>query len=128
MDGPEEKRPGIFASLRRLLQTFAASAENRFELLTVEWQEERGRLIEALILAGIVLILVLMTLMVGTITVVVVCVRHNRLDLVIAMGLVYLIATIACYWHLRNRLKNWAPFAATLAELKKDKACLDDKS
>jgi hypothetical protein len=29
---------------------------------------------------------------------------------------------------LRSRLKSWAPFAATLAELKKDKECLDAKS
>jgi uncharacterized membrane protein YqjE len=128
MEGPEDKRPGIFASLQRLLKTVAAIAENRVELLLLEWQEERWRLFEALILAGIVFILALMTLMVATVTVVVICVNNHQLGLVIAMGLVYLAATIACYWHLRNRMKAWAPFAGTLAELKKDKACLDEKS
>lgn len=128
MEGPEEKRLGIFALLRRLLKTFAATAENRIELLVLEWHEERWRLFEALILAGIVFILALMTLMVATVTIVVVCVNNHQLGLVVVMGLVYLFATISCYWHLRNRLKAWAPFAATLAEIKKDKACLDEES
>jgi uncharacterized membrane protein YqjE len=128
MEGIEEKQPGLFASLRRLFKTFAAIAENRLELLLVEWQEERWRLFEALILAGLVLMLALMTLIVVTVTVVVICVSNHQLGLVIAMGAAYLAATLACAWQLRNRLKNWAPFAGTLAEIKKDKACLDEKS
>jgi uncharacterized membrane protein YqjE len=128
MDGPEEKRPGIIASLKRLLKTVAAIAENRLELLLVEWHEERLRLFDVLLLAGLVLILVLMTLMVVTMSIVAWCVIHDRIGLVVALGTVYLLATILCYLRLRNRLKNWAPFAATLAELKKDKACLEQQN
>jgi uncharacterized membrane protein YqjE len=128
MPEPEDKKPGLFASLKQLLKTVAAIAENRLELLLVEWQEERWRLFEALILAGIVLLLALMTLMVATVTIVVICVINNQLGLIVGLGLVYLLATIVCYWWLRRRMKNWAPFAATLAEIKKDKACLEDKS
>jgi uncharacterized membrane protein YqjE len=128
MQGPEGKRPGIFASLKRLLKTVAAIAENRLELLVTEWHEERLRALEVLLLAGIVLILALMTLMVVTMTIVVVCVINHRIGLVIALSLVYLLATIGTYWRLRTRLKNWAPFAGTLAEIKKDRACLEDKS
>jgi uncharacterized membrane protein YqjE len=128
MEGPQDKKPGIFASLKRLLKTVAAIAGNRLELLLVEWQEERWRFFEALLLAGIVFILALMTLMVATITIVVICVDNHRIDLVVVLGLVYLAATIGCSWRLRNRLKGWAPFAATLAEIKKDKACLDEKN
>ena len=128
MQEVEDKRPGLFASLKRLLKTVAAIAENRLELLLVEWQEERWRFFEALLLAGVIFILALMTLMVVTVTIVVVCVINDRLGLVVGLGLVYLLATIACYWWLRSRLKHWAPFAATLAEIKKDKACLEEKS
>jgi uncharacterized membrane protein YqjE len=128
MEVPGESTPGVFASLGRLLKAVLAIAHNRFELLLVEAQEERWRLFDALLLAGVVLILVLMTLMAATITIVVLCVKANRLDLVIALVLLYLVATILSFWRLHTRLKNWAPFSATLAELKKDKACLDDKN
>ena len=128
MEGMGESRAGIFASLRRLLKTVLAIAQNRLELLLVELQEERWRFFDALLLAGAVLILAAMTLMVATITMVVVCVEANRLDLLVALMLLYLAATIVAFWRLRTRLKNWAPFSATLAELKKDKACLDEKS
>jgi uncharacterized membrane protein YqjE len=108
MEEPEESTPGIFASLGRLLRTVIVIAQNR--------------------LAGMVLILALMTLMAATIAIVVVCVRADRLDLVVALVLLYLAGTIFSLLGLRARLKKWAPFSATLAELKKDKACLDEQN
>src|ERR1017187_961171 len=127
MEEPGESKPGVFESLGRLLKTVIVIAHNRLELLLVEVQEERWRFFNALLLAGVVLILALMTLMAATITIVVVCVKADRLDLVVALVLLYLAATIFSFWRLRNRLKKWAPFSATLAELKKDKACLDEE-
>jgi uncharacterized membrane protein YqjE len=128
MEEPGENTPGVFASLGRLLTTVLAIAQNRLELLLVECQEERWRFFDALLLAGVVLILALMTLMAATITIVVICVKADRLDLVVALVLLYLAATIFSFWRLRSRLKKWEPFSATLAELKKDKACLDEKN
>lgn len=128
MEEPGESTPGIFASLGRLLKTVLAIAQNRLELLLLEWQEERWQFFNALLLAGVVLILALMTLMAATITIVVLCVKADRLDLVVALVLLYLAGTIFSFWRLRTRLKHWTPFAATLAELKKDKACLDEKN
>jgi uncharacterized membrane protein YqjE len=127
MEEPGENTPGVFASLGRLLTTVLAIAQNRLELLLVECQEERWRFFDALLLAGVVLILALMTLMAATITIVVICVKADRLDLVVALVLLYLAATIFSFWRLRSRLKKWEPFSATLAELTKDKACLDEK-
>jgi uncharacterized membrane protein YqjE len=69
-----------------------------------------------------------MTLMAATITIVVLCVKADRLDLVVALVLLYLAGTIFSFWRLRTQLKQWTPFAASLAELKKDKACLDEKN
>ena len=128
MEELEEKKPGIFASLKRLLKTVLAIAHNRLELFLLEWQEERWRFFEALLLAGIVLILALMTLMAATLTIVLVCVEAGRLDLVVALVLLYLAGTVFSFWRLRSRLMQWTPFAATLAEIKKDKACLDEKN
>lgn len=128
MDTPGESRAGIFASLRRLLKTILAIVENRLELLLVELQEERWRFFGALLLAGAVLILAAMTLLVGTLTLVAVCVEARRLDLLVVLMLVCLAATIVAFWRLHIRLKKWVPFSATLTELKKDKACLEEKN
>jgi uncharacterized membrane protein YqjE len=128
MEEPGESTPGVFASLGRLLKTVLCIAQNRVEMLLVEWQEERWQFFNALLLVGVVLILALMTLMAATITIVVLCVKADRLDLVVALVLLYLAGTIFSFWRLRIRLKQWTPFAASLAELKKDKACLDEKN
>jgi uncharacterized membrane protein YqjE len=128
MAEPGESAPGVFASLRRLLKTVLAIANNRLELFLVEAQEERWRFLNALLLAAVVLILALMTLMAATITIVVVCMEAERLDLVISLVLLYFAATVFSFWRLHTRLKNWMPFSATLAEIKKDKACLDNKN
>ena len=128
MEEPEKSTPGIFASLGRLLKTVLAAAHNRFELLLVEAREERWRFFDLLLLAGVVLILALMTLMAATITIVILCVKADRLDLVAVLVLLYLAGAIFSFWRLHTGLKNWAPFSATLAEFKKDKACLDEKN
>ena len=126
---PRSGRPqGILGSLRRLVQTFLAIAQNRLELLLVEFQEERRQFFEALLLAGIVLVLGTMTLAVVTCTLVVLCVHFNRLDLLLGLGLLYLLGTIFAFLRLRRHLRDWTPFAATLDELKKDLTCLEEKS
>ena len=128
MDDAGESGQGVFASLRRLLKTILAIAHNRLELLLVELNEARWRFLGALLLAGVVLILALMTVLVPTIAVVVLCLEAGRLDLIVALTVFYLAATVLGFWRLRTRLKNWSLFSATIAELKKDKACLDEKS
>jgi len=127
MDTAPGSGEGLFGSFKRLLRTLLAIAQNRLELLLVEAQEERARLFEALLLVGSVIVLALMTLMVATITIVALCLEMGRLDMVIGLGAIYLLATLGLYWRLRHRLKTWQPFSATLAELKKDKACSDEK-
>ena len=128
MAEPGERGGGTIASLGRLIRTVLAVAQNRLELLLVEFREQRWQFLNALLLAGLVVLLATMTLLTGTVVIVVVCVQSGRLDLVVGLTVVYLVATLVGGWRLRNRLKNWAPFSATLAELKKDKACWDERS
>ena len=118
MAEPGETSGGIFASLGRLLKTGLAILHNRLELLLVELQEERWRFFDLLLLAGVVLILGAMTLLVVTVTIVVLCMKADRLDLVAWLTGLYLIATIVAFWRLRCRLQNWAPFVSALVEIK----------
>ena len=43
----------------------------------------------------------LMTLMVPTVTIMVLCVKADRLDLLVVLTLLYLAATIVGFWRLR---------------------------
>ena len=128
MEPTEENGEGVFTSLRRMVKTVVSIAHNRLELLLVEMEEERWRFFDALLLAGLTVILAGMTLTVVTVTIVVLCVRADRLDLLLVLILVYLAATVVGFWRLHSRLKGWTPFSATLAELRKDKACWEEKS
>jgi uncharacterized membrane protein YqjE len=126
MAEPTDSPPGLFASLKRLWRTLLAIGLNRLELLLVELQEERRRTVQALLLILAVGALALMTLFVGTFTLVVVFWEH-RVILLAALSLAYLLATIGACWKLSRMLNDWPAFSATLAELKKDKAWLEER-
>jgi uncharacterized membrane protein YqjE len=128
MEGAEERKRGILASVSRLVKIIAATATNRVELLLVEYHEERLRLVGVLILAGMLVILALMTLMTATMAIVAFCVKNDHPAVIAGLVLIYLVATFICYWRLRHRLKTWAPFAGTLDELRKDKECWEEQS
>ena len=128
MPEPAQAPPGIFGSLKRLVQSTLAIAQNRLELLLVELREERLQFFELLLLAGIVIVLAAMTLATATFAVVVLCLRAGRFDVLLGLLLLYLLSTLVAFWRLRQRLKSWEPLSATLAELKKDKACIEDKN
>jgi uncharacterized membrane protein YqjE len=125
---PGENKRGGFASLGRILRTLLATGHNRLELLMVEMEEERWRFFNSLLLVGLTLILFGMTLLVATVAIVVICLHRGRIDLIVALTALYLVATIISFWRLRVRARQRALFAATLAELRKDKACWEEKS
>jgi uncharacterized membrane protein YqjE len=123
MEEPPPTKPGIVASLRRLLSIAVAVGQNRLELFFVELREERLQFFELLLLAGIVILLATMTLAIITVAIVFLCLRAGRFDLLIGIIVLYVGSTAMAFWKLRQRLKHWEPFSATLGELKKDKAC-----
>jgi uncharacterized membrane protein YqjE len=126
MEEPSPPKPGMVASVKRLFSTALVLAQNRLELFFIELREERLQFFELLILAGIVILLATMTLAIITVTIVYLCIRAGRFDLLIGIIVLYLASTGTAFWILRQRLKHWEPFSATLCELKKDKACFGE--
>jgi uncharacterized membrane protein YqjE len=124
MAEPPEPAPGLFGSVKRLGQILLAIAQNRLELLLVEMEEERHRAAQAILLIVAAGTLALMTLMVTTWALVIVFWEH-RLVVLVILGVVYASGTIGVYWKLSRMRNNWTPFSATVAELKKDKAWLE---
>lgn len=120
--------PGIISSLKKLGQIVLTTAANRLELAAVETQEEAARWVESLILVAALAVLGALTLAMISLTIVLTFWEEHRLAAMVGLSILYLLAFLGTVWRLRWRLKNWDSFAATLAELRKDKACLENST
>ena len=125
MDQPSETEGGLFASLRRMLESVLALVQNRLQLFTVELQEEKIRLFDLLLRAAAVVVLGLMTLISVTALVVVWFWDTSPVAVLAIVTLVYGLAAVGIGYSLQQRLQRGPPpFAGTLAEFKKDRECL----
>ncbi|SRR6266540_2531720 len=119
-----ETKPGVWASLMRILDTLLATAQNRVELFAVELQEEKCRVVEAMLCAAAVAAFGMMTLTLVTFTVVMLFWENGRLAVLASLSGLYLAGTALAWRVLQSRLKTRSVFAGTVEELKKDCACL----
>jgi uncharacterized membrane protein YqjE len=119
-------------SLRRLAavaKQFAARlliiGENRLELLQVEVQEERERLLLAFLLALGVAAFGLLAALTLTAGIVVLFWPYSHLAALMILTGLYGAAGIFLYYKLSRLLRDWQSFSATLDQLRKDRACLE---
>jgi uncharacterized membrane protein YqjE len=105
---------------RRLLTI----GENRLELLTVEVQEERERLLRAFLLALGIATFGLLAGLALTAALVVWLWAWPVTVLLILTGL-YAAAGICLYRRLIGVLRNWQTLSDSLDQLRKDRACLE---
>lgn len=128
MENAPESGPGLFSSVRRLLNTALAGVENRIELFLVELREERIRIFQVLLLGCATAVLGFMALLVVTVTLVVTFWDSARVPVLVVLSAGYCLATVVLLWRLIARLQRWSSFSTTLEEIKKDRACLDEKN
>jgi uncharacterized membrane protein YqjE len=76
-----------------------------------------------LLLVAACVVCALMTLALLTFTLVVIFWEY-RVVVLVVLTLAYGAGAGASFWTLRNRLRHWQSFAATLDQIKKDRACL----
>ncbi len=125
MSDAEEPKPGVWASLKRILDTLLATAQNRIELFAVELQEEKRRMVEALLCAAAFAAFAMMTLSLVTFTIVVLCWENGRLIALAVLIVLHVVGTVVAWQSLQARLQCKRPFADTLDEIKKDRSCLE---
>ena len=115
----------LAATSRHFARRLLAIGENRLELLTVEVQEERVRLLHAFLLA---LAVAAFGMLAGiTLTAAVVVLMWERAPvatLLILTGL-YALASVTIYRRLARQLHDWQTLSASLDQLRKDRACLE---
>jgi len=107
---------------RRLLTI----GENRLELLTVEVQEERERLLHACLMALGVATFGLLAGLTLTAAIVVMMWAFSPLAVLLALTALYGGIGIYLYRRLIGLLRDWQTLAASLDQLRKDRACLDE--
>lgn len=100
-----------------------ATAHNRVELFATELQEEKCRLIQAILLTAAAIALGVTTLTLVTITVVVLFWENGRLPAMCVLSGLLIVATFIVVRMLNKCLTKAPAFAGTLSELEKDRAC-----
>ena len=111
---------------KRFARRLFTTGENRFELLLVELQEERERLQHAIMLALGVAALGLLAGVTLTGTIVVLLWPWSHVAALLVLTSLYGAATIGLYWRLTLLLRDWQNLPATLEQLRKDRACLEE--
>ena len=114
---------GTFASFRKIGGIVAAVLQNRADLLAVELQEEKYRLVEVLVLVGIALALGMMALFVFTGVIIFAVPAAYRLWVACGLGVVYLLGIVVLWSRVKRLLQN-QPFPETITQIKKDWECL----
>ena len=124
-----ETATGSFKQLattsRRFAERLLTIGENRLELLTVEVQEERERLLHAFLLALGVAAFGLLAGLTLTAAIVVLLWQYSPFAVLLTLTGLYGVAAVCLYRRLTLLLRDWQTLSATLDQLRKDRACLE---
>jgi uncharacterized membrane protein YqjE len=110
---------------KRFVRRLLTIGENRIELLMVEVQEERERLLYSILLALGVAAFGLLAGVALTGAIVVLLWELSRVAALLVLTGLYGAAAVYLYRRLTRLLRDWQNLPATLDQLRKDRACLE---
>jgi len=116
---------GLAATSKHFARRLLTIGENRLELLTVEVQEERERLLHALLLALGVAAFGLLTGLTLTAAIVVLLWAWSPVAVLLILTALYGAVGICLWRRLTRLLHDWQTFSASLDQLRKDRECLE---
>jgi len=111
---------------KRFARRLLTIAENRIELLMVEVQEERERLLHAILLALGVAAFGLLAGVALTGAIVVLLWEVSRVAALLVLTCLYGVTAVCLYRRLTLLLHDWQNLPGTLDQLRKDRACLEN--
>lgn len=122
---PTEAPLGEVAAIsRRIAQRLLTIGHNRVELLLIELQEERERLLLAILLALGSAALGLLAGVVLTMAIVLLFAESLRVPALLAFFLIYGLSATLLYLRLARLQREWKTLPATMDQLHKDRQCL----
>jgi uncharacterized membrane protein YqjE len=121
-DSESQSSRGPVESARNILESVVGLLSKRFELATLELEEEKHRAIDQLLRVVLVAVFGLLSLMMLSFLIIVVCWdTAARLYVISGWVITYALAAWRVYLSLRRKLENGpTPFSATVDELRKD--------
>jgi uncharacterized membrane protein YqjE len=115
---------GLLDALRKLGDSLIGTVHDRIELLSVEVQEEKFRLIRLFVAISAAIFAGIMAVTFASITVVYLFWESARIPVLVGLTLAYSGALAWILISLRNYLSRQPkPFAGTIQELKEDREC-----
>ena len=120
---------GLGGSLRRFGDSVFGLFETRMEIFSLEWAEERRNLTRLLIMVFAIVVCLQLALVMGVVFLMLAIGQEHRVAVLgIATGVLLLAVLITGLW-LRAWLKRRPPmFAATIAEIRKDREWIRGRS
>lgn len=115
----------LAATSKHFARRLLAIGENRLELLTVEVQEERVRLLHAFLLALAVAAFGMLAGITLTAAIVLLLWAYSPVAGLLVLTVLYSAAAVAIYRRLARLLHDWQTLSASLDQLRKDRACLE---
>jgi uncharacterized membrane protein YqjE len=110
---------------KRIAQRVFVIVENRLQLLMVEAQEERERVLLAILLALCAAAFGLLAGVALTVVIAVALWEHSPIIALLVLTLIYTGAAVFFYARLARLQRNWQTLPETLEQLKKDRECLE---
>lgn len=125
MNAPPPNPGGWLESLRRIGESLLALLRSRFELFTVEWQEEKLRLLNLLIWLGLAAAIGVAGVFVAMMALAFWLWATAGYAGLIGLAAAALAVAFAILWSIRRKIQTGpTPFAHTVAEFRKDGECL----
>jgi uncharacterized membrane protein YqjE len=129
MESSRGTASGVLGSVRILADNLLSSVQDRVELVSVELQEEKQRLIQIFIWISAAIFTGMMAIAFASFTVVFLFWETARVAALVGVTLVYTAAAIAIVMTFRRVLaRQPRPFAASLQELKNDRSCIQTEN
>jgi len=124
MADANQQPPGFITLVNRLLRTGVGAVQNRLELFAVEWQQERARLADLMLVGAAMLFLGILAVLLFTLTIILLFPPDLRIYATAGFAVLYSIATLIAFFSLRTQLRR-EPFVDTIDQAKKDRVLID---
>lgn len=125
METTADNLEDLRSSSKRVAGRFVAIAENRLELLMLELQEERERLLHVLLLALGAAVLGLLAGVALTVAIILLFWEQSPIAAALILTLLYAIGAIGLCLSCRRLQQDWQTLSGTVEQLRKDRECLE---
>ncbi len=116
-------RAGLVADVRGIASDAVRIVRTRLELLAIEFQEEKARIVRQVLVASATLFFAFFGMLLALLWMVFALPEQYRHAVLGALGLAFLVAAGGCAWWLMQKTPR-APFASTIKALVRDEGAL----